>query len=60
MSNRKKRVDEGTLPCNTEQDAWREAAPTSLEIKRKIHQKVDEVFTVLQAQPVQTLFDGVE
>ncbi len=60
MSNRKKRVDETTLPCNNEQDDWRECPPTSAEIKAKTHQKVDEIFATLEAGAKPVLFDAVE
>jgi hypothetical protein len=60
MSNRKRRVNEARLPCNNEQDDWREHLPTSSEIKAKTHQKVDEIFATLEAQAAPVLFDAVE
>jgi len=60
MSNRKKRVNEATLPCNNEQDAWREQLPTSSEIKAKTQEKVAEIFATLEAQAAPVLFDAVE
>ena len=60
MSNRRRRVNDATAPCNNEQDAWRECPPTSSEIKTKIHRKVDEIFTTLEENVPDRLFDAVE
>jgi len=60
MSNRRKRVNEARLPCNNEQDAWRESCPTSSQIKASIHQAVEEIFASLEATAAQTLFASVE
>jgi len=60
MSNRKTRVNEARLPCNNEQDAWREHLATSSEIKARIHRKVDEIFVAIEAQAAPVLFDAVE
>ena len=60
MSNRRRRVNDATAPCNNEQDAWRECPPASSEIKTKIHRKVDEIFTTLEENVPDRLFDAVE
>ena len=60
MSNRRKRVNDAAAPCNNEQDAWRECPPKSSDIKTKIHQKVDEIFAILEENGRDCLFEAVE
>ena len=60
MSNRRKRVNDATAPCNNEQDAWRERPPESSQIKAEIHRKVHEIFTTLEAHTCERIFDAVE
>jgi hypothetical protein len=60
MSNRKRRVNDGTAPCNNEQDGWRERPPQSSEIKAEIHQKVEEIFGFIEKRANQSTFDTVE
>jgi hypothetical protein len=44
----------------SEQDEWKEAAPESRGIKKRIHAKVDEVFAFLEGRGDRATFDGVE
>jgi hypothetical protein len=60
MSNRRKRVNDATAPCNNEQDAWRERPPESSQIKAEIHRKVDGMFATLEENTGERLFDAVE
>src|SRR5437867_3215571 len=49
MSNRPKIVDDGPAPCNSEQDEWREQAPTRSRLKARIDEKVEETIAFLES-----------
>ncbi len=60
MSNRRKRVNDATAPCNNEQDGWRKRPPESCQIKAEIHRKVDEILATLEENTRDRLFDAIE
>jgi hypothetical protein len=63
MSNLRSIVDQSATRIKeetSEQDEWKEAAPESQDIKKRIHAKVDEVFAFLERRSDRRSFDEVE
>ncbi len=60
MSNRGKIVDDGRAVCNSEQDAWRDQAPASSEIRDRIGRQVEDALAFLGKPAAQRSFGEVE
>jgi hypothetical protein len=63
VSNLRSIVDQTTTRIKeeiSEQDEWKEAAPESQDIKKRIHAKVDEIFAFLERRSDRRSFDEVE
>jgi hypothetical protein len=60
MSNRRKIVEDGRSICNSEQDDWRDHAPTSSHIRDRIHRQVEDALAFLGKPSTRRSFDEVE
>jgi hypothetical protein len=60
MSNRKQIVDDGRAVCNSEQDAWRDHAPASSDIRDRIRQQVEDALAFLGKPSARRSFGEVE
>jgi hypothetical protein len=60
MSNRKKIVEDGRSICNSEQDDWRDHAPTSSHIRDRIHRQGEDALAFLGKPSTRRSFDEVE
>jgi hypothetical protein len=60
MSNRKNIVDDGRAVCNSEQDDWRDRAPSSAEIRDRIQRQVDDAISLLRKHSRNRTFGEIE